>query len=153
MPTSEGNPDIHPIISTTTRISWLAGTIMDKQLWQINNMRNYFSHNRNSKIMTCRNNKRQAIIEKPIKWEIISVTTVTGRSWFAGTIINKQLWQTNNVKNYFSHNRYSKIMTNLWNEISDTADLNRDGAVTLQELQVKKWRIRYQTRVLKEYAE
>ena len=28
-------------------------------------------------------------------------------------------------------------MTNLWNEISDTADLNRDGAVTLQELQVK----------------
>ena len=29
-------------------------------------------------------------------------------------------------------------MTNLWNEISDTADLNRDGAVTLQELQVKQ---------------
>ena len=29
-------------------------------------------------------------------------------------------------------------MTNLWNEISDSADLNRDGAVTLQELQVKK---------------
>ena len=39
---------------------------------------------------------------------------------------------------FFSHNRYSKIMTNLWNEISDTADLNRDGAVTLQELQVKQ---------------
>ena len=57
------------------------------------------------------------------------------------------------MRNYFSHNRYSKIMTNLWNEISDTADLNRDGAVTLQELQVKKWRTRYQTRVLKEYAE
>jgi len=38
--------------------------------------------------------------------------------------------------NKASHNRYSKIMTNLWNEISDTADLNRDGAVTLQELQV-----------------
>ena len=27
-------------------------------------------------------------------------------------------------------------MTNLWNEISDTADLNRDGAVSLSELQV-----------------
>ena len=43
----------------------------------------------------------------------------------------------NNIDDNFSHNRYSKIMTNLWNEISDSADLNRDGAVTLQELQVK----------------
>jgi len=38
--------------------------------------------------------------------------------------------------NKASFNRFSKIMTNLWNEISDTADLNRDGAVSLSELQV-----------------
>jgi len=38
--------------------------------------------------------------------------------------------------NKANFNRFSKIMTNLWNEISDTADLNRDGAVSLSELQV-----------------
>ena len=30
-------------------------------------------------------------------------------------------------------------MTDLWVEISDTADLNKDGNVTLQELQVTVW--------------